>query len=105
MTAHPTLFDTPPVPRARHSDPETSHEAAQGAARTAPRDRDRALVALREAGARGLTDFELGDVIGRQQTSAGKRRHELMALGLVEKVAGVRRASPSGAQAQVWRAV
>ena len=57
-----------------------------------------ALAALYSDGP--ATDFELGDRVGRQQTSAGKRRGELVKLGYVERV-GVSRA-PSGAAAAVW---
>lgn len=87
---------------ARATDPETSHAAARGARKHAKADRQRALEALIDAGARGLTDFELGDLIGRQQTSAGKRRGELVTLGVVEW-AGSWRPAPSGAKARVWR--
>ena len=59
-----------------------------------------ALLTLRDH-PEGLTDFELGDLIGRQQTSAGKRRGELRDLGLVRD-SGARRASPSGSSAIVW---
>ncbi len=85
--------------RARKSDPETSHQAAEPDREI---DRARALKALRAA-PDGLTDFELGERINRQQTSAGKRRGELRDQGLVED-SGLRRAAPSGASAIVWRA-
>lgn len=105
----PGLFDVQAPPktprstafrRARRTDPETSHQAA---ASDRARDRDRALAALRAA-PDGLTDFELGDAIGRQQTSAGKRRHELMRAGVVCD-SGLRRRTPSGATAIVWKVV
>lgn len=85
-------------PAARATDPDTSAKAAAGVDGT--RDRARALRALAARGP--MTDFELGDAIGRQQTSAGKRRHELGVLGLVE-YAEEKRPSPSGAMARVWR--
>ncbi len=50
----------------------------------------------------GLTDFELADLIGSQQTSAGKRRGELAHAGLIIATTD-RRPSPSGAPAIVWR--
>lgn len=84
---------------ARATDPETSHAAGSIDRAT---DRDRALAILR-AHPDGLTDFELAFLMHRQQTSAGKRRHELMKAGLVE-YAGFTRPSPSGASARVWRA-
>ena len=89
----------PPHTKARTTDPITSHIAARPDRVT---DRARALTALRTAGMEGLTDFELGDRIGRQQTSAGKRRLELCALGLVCN-SGQRRPAPSGSPAIVWR--
>jgi hypothetical protein len=66
-----------------------------------PNDRALALDILR-AHPDGLTDFGLGGLMGRQQTSAGKRRGELVTAGLVE-YAGVKRPAPSGALARVWR--
>jgi hypothetical protein len=50
----------------------------------------------------GLTDFELGGLVGRQQTSAGKRRGELRDEGYIEAT-NERRKAPSGASAIVWR--
>lgn len=85
---------------ARVSDPDTSHHAAWLASLTSDHLRARCLRALKAC---PLTDFELGDAVGRQQTSAGKRRGELVALGLVED-SGLRRPTPSGATAIVWRA-
>jgi hypothetical protein len=87
---------------ARRSDPETSWMAARGVHVT--RDQRLAFDALEEAGPRGLTDFELGRAIERQQTSAGKRRLDLQRAGLVE-YADRKRPSPSGAQARVWRLI
>lgn len=86
------------IAAARRTDPETSHHAANHDRTT---DRARALDILR-AHPDGLTDFELADLMHRQQTSAGKRRHELMAAGLVE-YAGHTRPAPSGSPARVWR--
>lgn len=81
---------------------ETTREAAALHPAARRTDRVRALEALVKAAACGLTDFELAHAIGRQQTSAGKRRGELVALGLVE-FAGIHRPAPSGARARVWR--
>lgn len=95
------------APSFRASDPETSRDAAALASLTAPTVRQRALAALRAAGADGLTDFELAAIVGRQQTSAGVRRKELERAGLVVALIGadgrpVRRSTPSGATAIVW---
>lgn len=83
---------------ARTTDPETSHQAAAPDRTT---DRACALTILR-AHPDGLTDHELAAEMGRIQTSAGKRRCELMRDGLVEW-AGFTRLSPSGSPARVWR--
>lgn len=85
---------------ARQTDPITSHLASYSTPARVT-DRDRALAALRKAGPDGLTDHELGDAIGRAQTSAGKRRHELMVLGLVVNT-GRTRPSPWGSPCIVW---
>ena len=112
MTQQPALFDTlnpepdpEPlwVPTARQTDPATSHVAAEYAAVNAGTCRARALEALRAAGERGLTDFELAAKTHLQQTSVGVRRKELVRAGLVEH-SGVTRPAPSGAAAIVWRA-
>lgn len=91
-------------PQARHTNPETSHEAAAAVGPRAQRDRDRVLDALRTFGA--LTDFELALAINSQQTSCGVRRGELVRAGLVRAstIDGVkvRRPSPSGSPCQVW---
>lgn len=98
MTAQPTLFDA----MARRGDPDTSRCAAADALPNADTHRARVLATLREHAA-GLTDFELADLLGLQQTSAGKRRGELRDRGLVED-SGYRRPAPSGSLAIVWRA-
>lgn len=57
------------------------------------------IVTAWRSGTTGCTDFEHGHI---QQTSAGKRRKELVDLGLVE-LADITRPTPSGSQAKVWR--
>ena len=89
-------------PVARWSDPVTSHLAAAEAKRGAATLRVRVLELLR-AHPEGLTDFQTAALLGSQQTSAGKRRGELVAAGLVERTEE-RRPSPSGSLAIVWRA-
>lgn len=95
-------------PVARRTDPDTSWAAAEDATRNANTLRWRCLQVLK-AHPEGLTDFALADEVQSQQTSAGKRRGELVKAGLVEKatVDGVvvKRPSPSGSLAIVWRAV
>lgn len=85
---------------ARATDPDTSHAATPSSDRVRA---DQALVLeTHEFHRGGLTDFELADLLGRQQTSLGKRRGELRDLGLIED-SGKRRNTPSGATAIVWR--
>lgn len=91
-------------PRTRTPDWSTSVAAASGINASAGR-----LLALKTLYAHpgGLTDFELADLTERQQTSIGKRRGELFAVGLVEVLRDglgnpVKRPAPSGALALVW---
>ena len=93
------IFDTQPA--ARNSDPWTSHAAAEAFPGKRKIDRLRVLFA-HAANPNGLTDFELGVLVGRQQTSAGKRRGELMAQGYILPTEG-HRPAPSGSSAIVWR--
>lgn len=110
MKAHPTFlpFDDQapfrPEAAVRRTDPDTSQAAALTHAEIRRRDRERVLAALRDAGDRGLTDYELADKVDRQQNSAGKRRGELRDAGLVRD-SGRRRKAPSGSLAIVWVAV
>ena len=88
---------------ARRTDPETAHEAAaanQPERFTMRRD---VLLMLQRKGPRGATDWEISEELGILRTSAGKRRHELVALGLVEN-SGQRRETDTGSTAIVWRA-
>ena len=85
---------------ARHTDPETSHKAAASHPRLRAADRWLCLVTHYRYPA-GLTDFELGTLVGRQQTSAGKRRGELRDMGLIRETIH-RRPAPSGSSAIVW---
>ena len=98
------LFSRPPA--ARRSDPETSRDAA---ASIAPHAQAYRMLVLRTLVGRSMTDFELAFAIGRQQTSAGKRRGELRDMGLVREARDslgriCKRPSPSGANAIVWEA-
>lgn len=84
----------------RRTDPDTSRTAAE---RARPRrDTDRlAVLRVHQANPSGLTDFELAALLGRQQTSVGKRRGELRDAGLICD-SGERRPAPSGSPAVVW---
>jgi hypothetical protein len=93
-------------PGVRPTDPSTSHAAAARTPRLRNTDRYRCLMA-HYANPEGLTDYQLADLVGRQQNSAGKRRGELCEDGYVEKtiVDGIeiKRKGPSGADCLVWR--
>jgi hypothetical protein len=94
-------------PKARLTDPATSHQAAALNARVAEGHRARAERALHAAGPAGLTDFGLADATGLAQTSVGKRRLELLRAGLVCPLFDadgkqVTRLAPSGARSLVW---
>jgi hypothetical protein len=90
----------------RNTDPETSQLAAESVLSAKASGQQIALKWLTWAGADGLSDFELAAWAQMQQTSIGKRRGELVDLGLVQmlEVDGkpVRRPAPSGRLAQVW---
>lgn len=86
---------------ARAADPDTSWEAALRNLTGRLTDRKTALL-IHAAHPFGLTDFELAGLMGRQQTSAGKRRGELRDMGFIEAT-NQRHPAPSGSAAIVWR--
>lgn len=94
-------------PVARSTDPETSLAAAELATLRASRNQILVLRTLVKEGP--LTDFELAERTGIQQTSIGKRRGECVKAGLVaatfcaETGRSYTRPAPSGAAAIVWR--
>jgi hypothetical protein len=96
----PSLFEQHD---ARLSDPPTSDAAARRTGESRSKHCELALRVLRDNPG-GLTDFELADKTGVQQTSIGKRRKDLERQGLVVATEK-RRPSPSGSLAIVWRAV
>jgi hypothetical protein len=92
-------------PLARRTDPVTSHEAAHRASFRASAHRVMAMEALFKHGS--LTDFELADVTGLQQTSIGKRRKDCQDAGFIDRLKDkegltVKRKTPSGSNAIVW---
>jgi hypothetical protein len=111
MTGQMSFDDLPPLDHmVRRGGQDTSQGAAVIAIFNLKGNREAAMAALAQAGESGLTDFELAAVTGVQQTSIGKRRKELVDLGLVASVldpaAGkpATRPSPSGSPSMVWRA-
>jgi hypothetical protein len=88
--------------RHRATDPDTARMAAH---RTAEQLREHhwlVLSALVSAGSKGMIDHEHEQINGLNQDSAGKRRGELVELGLVEN-SRQRRQSPRGRPAIVWQ--
>jgi hypothetical protein len=90
-------------PTHRTHDPETSRRAGEAHPVKRGTDRGTALL-IHAAHPGGLTDFELAALMRRQQTSAGKRRLELMRASpaYVEETDQIRNA-PSGSPAKVYR--
>jgi hypothetical protein len=86
---------------ARNTDPDTSWEAAYRFLAGKATDRRKVLL-LHARYPHGMTDFELAERMGRQQTSVGKRRGELRDKGLIEATP-LRRNAPSDSPAIVWR--
>jgi len=82
----------------RSTDPDTSIAAASSVMTEI--GKSKVLKALQKY-PNGLTDFELADETGWQQTSIGKRRGELRDVGLVID-SGYRKPAPSGRMAIVW---
>jgi predicted transcriptional regulator len=83
----------------------TSHEAAAKASIKAPNHRIVALKAFVEHGP--MTDFQLAEKTGLQQTSIGKRRKDCQDAGLIDfympNGEKERRQTPSGSSACVWQ--
>jgi hypothetical protein len=84
----PTLFDGI-VGTTRHTDPATSHQAAEDNAIRAGSQRARVLCILFDHPA-GLTDYELSQQLRILRGSASKRRGELEERGLVERTGRTR---------------
>lgn len=105
MIEQQSLLDWKPKQAFRNTDPATSREAAKKAELRASEGR---LAVLRHLMERPYTDFQLGDLVGRPQSSAGKRRGELRDHGYVEAALDgdgeqVTRLSPNGGKSMVWQ--
>ena len=83
-----------PTPRARRSDPATSHLAAQRAAPSADAHRQRIVAALRAKP--GMTYREIADATGLEPVAVGRRLIEAERQGL---------ARPGGERTQAGRAM
>jgi len=89
-------------PRARNSDPVTSHQAAESMMGEAQGQRANILAALTMFGP--MTADELDEKLDLRDTSAGRRLPELAEMGLVERLKDMRR-TRSNRQAHIWRAL
>ncbi|KKN38019.1 hypothetical protein LCGC14_0757840 [marine sediment metagenome] len=87
MTTQPDLF----TPLARHTDPETSRQAAISMMKPAAIQRDQIVNALRAHGP--MNHWQLDNVLGLQHPSAARRMRELIRQGRVRDTG---RTSPTG---------
>jgi hypothetical protein len=99
MTTQTELFG--PAPAQRHS--RTSLDAAKVIEPGAGTDRMRVLMALRDAGSRGMTDDELQDALNMPGDTERPRRISLCEVGLVWASQEWRK-TRSGRDAVVWKA-
>lgn len=93
----------PPPPAYRRTDPATSRQAAKYVEPAAQTQQARVLDAHRRMWRNGMTDAELAAYLAMHPGSAAKRRGELTAAGMIVD-SGLRRPTPSGCAATVWRA-
>jgi hypothetical protein len=96
-----------PVSPSRSTDPQTSVEAANANQDSRAKLRLRVFDYLKSVGERGANDYEISEALSSPtckvlRTSAGKRRGELVDLGLAE-YAGFSRPTDTGSSARVWR--
>jgi len=89
-------------PRARTSDPDTSHAAAASMTKGAKRQRDKILRILRERGAMTADELDVALFGGRH--TAGRRLCELRDLDLAQRTEE-KRDTRSGRKAYLWRLV
>jgi hypothetical protein len=112
----PTLLDPPlpdptPTPRARRTDPETSHEAAASIAPPKQRATQAAVLDLFQRHG-PMHDYRMIDAYSLERAGLGwppqtrsglqTRRHELVTAGLLED-SGERVRLETGRRAIVWR--
>ena len=94
------LFTSAASPRARHTDPATSHAAAESMQGTAKLHRELIYGALHDYG--DLTAEEAADRCGLHKVQANRRMKEMFRMGLVAPTGETRR-TEAGRQARVWR--
>ena len=94
------LFTWATTPRARTTDPETSHAAARSMTGTASEHHERILGALEVHG--DLTSEQIADRCGLRMEQVCRRMKELERSGKAEPTSE-RRRNRNGATARVWR--
>lgn len=78
----------PLFPRARSSDPDTSHHAARQVADAVGAQRLAIVEALAHAKERGMTAYELDEALGWRKDNrgrAGRRMKDLLTLGTIAR--------------------
>lgn len=106
-----TATEQPLPPRARATDPSTSHDAGEAkvASGDAERQQDIILAALHDHGRDGITSNELAAAAGLDRYEVGRRLPELRDVRGEARVYGYpfapekRRCAVSGRKAMVWR--
>ena len=96
----PDLFTWAASPRARQSDPATSHAAAESMQGEASEHHELILAVLNDH--EGLTATEIGCRCKLSSVQVARRMKELERLGLAETTGETRR-TQSGRMARVWR--
>lgn len=89
-------------PKARATDPQTSHDAAASMKKAASHQCVVVLMALRELGEAGAEQIANRCKLDKFQVC--RRLPELEAAGIVEVVEGKTRKTKSGRQERTWRA-
>jgi hypothetical protein len=93
-----------PTSPARNSDPQTSIEAANANQEIRSEQRLKVYEYLKSVGATAANDYEISVACKILRTSAGKRRKELVDVGLVE-YAGFSRPTDTGSPGRCHRAI
>ena len=93
------------LPRARSTDPKTSHDAAASMVEGAKAQRERILEILRERGP--MNAYEIDKAIGWRETTAGRRLKELAHpnVGLVKMTVHTRATRSPQYQGHLWEVV
>ena len=98
----PDLFSffgsVPPIKRARSTDPDTSHEAAE----RVDFDSEHYRKILDALSIRPMIYTEISAATGLDRHAVGRRLGELENAGAIEPT-GEKRATPSGRKAREWR--